>query len=131
MSNELKSVFKPNQEIFVLFTCFYQNFKPLLTPILAELFNNFFFQDNIPKNFKQGIMTLIFKNIGSPDEIKNWRPISLLNIDYKILTMRLKNNITHMINDFQSCRPNKTINNDAQNLTPIIDYIDQNDQNYA
>ena len=30
---------------------FYQNFRPLLTPILAELFNNFFFQDNIPKKF--------------------------------------------------------------------------------
>ena len=45
--------------------------------------------------------------------------------------MRLKNNITHMINDFQSCGPNKTIINNAQNLKSIIDYIDQNDQNYA
>ena len=36
-----------------------------------------------------------------------------------------------MINDFQSCGPNKTIINNAQNLKSIIDYIDQNDQNYA
>ena len=36
-----------------------------------------------------------------------------------------------MINDFQSCGPNKTIINNALNLKSIIDYIDQNDQNYA
>ena len=36
-----------------------------------------------------------------------------------------------MINDFRSCGPNKTITNNAQNLKSIIDYIDQNDQNYA
>ena len=36
-----------------------------------------------------------------------------------------------MINDFQSCGPYKTIINNAQNLKSIIDYIDQNDQNYA
>ena len=98
---------------------------------------NYFFQDNIPKHFKQGIITLIFKkNKGSSDEIKiNWRPISLLNIDYKILTkkftMRLKNSITHMINDFQKCGPHKTIINNAPNLKSIKDYIDQNDQNFA
>ena len=36
-----------------------------------------------------------------------------------------------MINAFQSCGPNKIIINNAQNLKSIIDYIDQNDQNYA
>ena len=35
---------------------------------------------------KKGIITLIFKNKGNPNNLKFWRPISLLNIDYKILT---------------------------------------------
>ena len=49
---------------------FYQNFWPILTPILAELYNNFFLHNNLTKKFKQGIITLIFKNKDSRDEIK-------------------------------------------------------------
>ena len=114
---------------------FYQAFRPQLVPILTELYNNSFLQNNLPKEFKQGIITLIFKNKRSPDEIKNWRPISLLNLDYKILTkvltMRLKNNISTILNNFQSCGPNKSIINNALNLKSIISYIRQNDQKYA
>ena len=114
---------------------FYKTFRTQLTPILTELFNNSFFQNFLPPDFKLGIITLIFKNKGSPDEIKNWRPISLLNLDYKILTktftLRLKQNITNIINDFQSCGPNKSIINNALNLKTIIQYNKQNDQNYA
>ena len=84
---------------------FYQEFRPQLVPILTELYNNSLLQGYLPKNFKQSIITLIFKNKGSPDEIKNWRPISLLNLDYKILTktltLRLKNTIANIINEFQ------------------------------
>ena len=104
-------------------------------PILTELYNNSFLQNNLPKEFKQCIITLIFKNKGSRDEIKNWRPISLLNLDYKILTkvltMRLKNNISTILNNFQSCGHNKSIINNALNLKSIISYIRQNDQKYA
>ena len=62
---------------------FYQAFRPQLVPILTELYNNSLLQNNLPKEFKQGIITLIFKNKGSPDKIKNWRPKSLLNLDNK------------------------------------------------
>ena len=114
---------------------FYQAFRPKLVPFSTELYNNSFLQNNLPKEFKQGIITLIFKNKGIPDEIKNWRPISLLNLDYKILTkvltMRLKNNISTILNNFQSCGPNKSIINNALNLKSIISYIRQNDQKYA
>ena len=114
---------------------FYQEFRPQLVPILTELYNNSLLQGYLPKNFKQSIITLIFKNKGSPDEIKNWRPISLLNLDYKILTktltLRLKNTIANIINEFQSCGPNRSIINNALNLKSIIKYIRQNDQKYA
>ena len=108
---------------------FYQEFRPQLVPILTELYNNSLLQGYLPKNFKQSIITLIFKNKGSPDEIKNWRPISLLNLDYKILTktltLRLKNTIANIINEFQSCGPNRSIINNALNLKSIIKYIRQ------
>ena len=55
-----------------------------------------------------GILTLIPK-LKSPSElvyIKNWRPITLLNIDYKIFTHVIKNRILrslpHIISNVQS-----------------------------
>ena len=45
--------------------------------------------------------------------------------------MRLKNNISTILNNFQSCGPNKSIINNALNLKSIISYIRQNDQKYA
>ena len=40
---------------------FYQTFRPLLTPILAELYSHFLFQGILPKQFKQGIITFFLQ----------------------------------------------------------------------
>ena len=89
----------------------------------------------LPPGFKFGILSLIFKNKGKHDEIKNWRPISWLNMDFKILTktftQRSKQDITDIVNGFLSCGPNKSIINNALNLKTTIQYIIQNDQIYA
>ena len=65
---------------------FYKKFHLELTPILAEVYNNIFIEEKLTKSMKRGIVTLVFKNKGSPNNLKFWRQISLLNIDYKILT---------------------------------------------
>ena len=38
---------------------------------------------------KRGVITLLEKRGKNPDLIKNWRPVSLTNVDYKILTKTL------------------------------------------
>ena len=60
---------------------FYQTFVIELTPVLAELYNNMFLDQNLTESMKIGIISLIFKNKGTIADLKNWRPISLLNID--------------------------------------------------
>uniref|UniRef100_UPI00398E8747 solute carrier family 35 member D3 n=1 Tax=Pristiophorus japonicus TaxID=55135 RepID=UPI00398E8747 len=39
------------------------------------------------------IITLIYKQKGEREEIKNWRPISLLSVDYKILSKVIANRV--------------------------------------
>ena len=64
-----------------------------IVPYLAESYDNIYFSENLAHSMKKGIITLIYKNKGNVSELKNWRPISLLNLDYKILTKLLANRL--------------------------------------
>ena len=63
---------------------FYQKFKDILIPELCEIYNNIILSGKQPESPKIGIIKLIFKK-GDHRKLKNWRPVSLLNVDYKIL----------------------------------------------
>ena len=52
-----------------------------MVPYLAELYDNIYFSENLAHSMKKEIVTLIYKNKGNVSELKNWRPISLLNVD--------------------------------------------------
>ncbi len=62
---------------------------------------------------KRGIITLLPKTNKNRLFLKKWRPISLLNADYKIiakiLAIRLKNVLPHIINDDQTGYLKKTV----------------------
>ena len=45
---------------------------------------------------RKGIITLIFKN-GERENLQNWRPITLLNIDYKLITTVLANRLQKVL----------------------------------
>ena len=47
---------------------------------------------------KRGIITLVPKKGKDPCNLKNWRPISLLNVDYKILTKVLAMRLQKILN---------------------------------
>lgn len=112
---------------------FYKTFRTEISPILALVYNNILLKNELPKSMTLGLITLIYKNKGENSNLKNWRPISLLNLDYKILTKiltnRLKNNANNLINKLQSCRPGKaSIIDNALNLRTIIDYVENENQ---
>uniref|UniRef100_A0A7N8WYI6 Reverse transcriptase domain-containing protein n=1 Tax=Mastacembelus armatus TaxID=205130 RepID=A0A7N8WYI6_9TELE len=64
---------------------FYQAYKRQVSPILLEVFRGMERLQQLPPAFAKGVITLIYKNKGERERLENYRPISLLNTDYKIL----------------------------------------------
>ncbi len=71
---------------------FYTHFWNLLGNDLVEVFNVAYVANNLTESQSLAIITLLYKN-GEKADIKNWRPISLLNVDFKILSKCLANRL--------------------------------------
>ena len=69
---------------------FYKHFSNGIAPILLEVYNSWKQLGIISISSRTGIISVIYKK-GDKKDIANYRPISLLNLDYKIFATILKN----------------------------------------
>ena len=107
---------------------FYVKFWDQLCPILLQIYQFSFDQGFLSTSMQGSVTRLIFKK-DDPENLKNWRPISLLNVDYKILskalTNRLSKVLTSIVGEDQTCSvPNRTIFDNLTLFRDTLNYID-------
>ena len=106
---------------------FYLTFWHVIKNDFVDLVNYCYKKGSLPNSMNKALIRLIFKNKGERCQLKNWRPISLLNVDYKIiskvLTKRLRKLMPNLINEDQTCGVNgRSIQDNLMVLRYVIDY---------
>ena len=96
--------------------------------LVCEIFN----EKQLNNSQNRGVLTLLFKS-GERENICNWRPLTLLNTDYKIiakmLAERLKTVLPNLIHsDQKGFVKGRKISQANRLIQDIIDYIDQEDE---
>ena len=76
---------------------FYSKFFDLIGNDLVESLNAAYESEQLSISQRRGIITLIPKDESSLLELKNWRPITLLNVDYKIVSKAIAKRIELML----------------------------------
>ena len=105
---------------------FYVKFWDVLGSDLVRVLNFCFRNNRLSKSQRRGVISLSFKK-GDRLDPKNWRPISLLNVDYKIASRAIAGRllkILHVVVDKdQTCGvPGRFIGENVAYLRDIVDY---------
>ncbi|PIK45258.1 pol-like protein [Apostichopus japonicus] len=85
---------------------FYRTFWAIIGPDIRAVFEDAFQNGLLNQSQRLGMITLLPKS-GDPLDPRNKRPITLLNVDYKLLAKALCNRLAlampHLVGDLQTC----------------------------
>jgi hypothetical protein len=105
---------------------FYKEFFPNIGPLFINIANAQIAQPLSPSQ-RLGVITLLPKKDSDRSLLSNWRPVSLLNTDYKILSKTLVNRLKSLANRFissnqNSAVPGRSIYDTLHLLRNVFDY---------
>ena len=110
---------------------FFKCFWPELSHFLLRSINTAFKTGSMLKNRKIGHITLLPKGTKPRHFIRNWRPISLLNVSYKLasaaIANRIKNVLPYLINEAQTgFVPGRYIGENIRLIYDILHFTELN-----
>uniref|UniRef100_A0A8K9V8C7 Reverse transcriptase domain-containing protein n=1 Tax=Oncorhynchus mykiss TaxID=8022 RepID=A0A8K9V8C7_ONCMY len=107
---------------------FYKEFHGLILEPLRDMFNHSFSNDQLPQTLREANISLILKKGKCPESCSSYRPISLLNVDRKllskILATRLEDSLPLIVKGDQTgfIKVRKSCNNVRRLLNVIQAY---------
>ena len=109
---------------------FYIEFKEELAPVLEKLFRNIEVKGEMPHSITTGLVSIIYKK-GSRDKLENYRPLTVLNGDYKVLAKVLANRIKEVIGTVVGSTqaysiPGRDIADTISSIRDTITYMKEN-----
>uniref|UniRef100_A0A803TDX0 Reverse transcriptase domain-containing protein n=1 Tax=Anolis carolinensis TaxID=28377 RepID=A0A803TDX0_ANOCA len=115
---------------------YYKVYEKELVPHLQKIMNLVRESGSMPASWKEALITVIHKENSVQEELKNYRPISLLNVDYKffssIMAERLKIFLKNWIKEDQvGFLPNRQIKDNVRTVIDLIDHYEKNNQKEA
>lgn len=114
---------------------FYKFFWDDIKFLLTKLIQNFQQTGALPASMKKIVLTPIPKQ-GDRTNLKNWRPIALMNCDYKIISRIIGRRMAEVISTLMSsdqsyCVPGRTIYNNLHLIRNIIRHANRNNTELA
>ena len=114
---------------------FYQCFYHIICNDLLDVYNDIFVNGSLSVSQATAVIILIPKS-GDKLDPRNKRPISLLTVDYKIISkvlqLRCSSVLSNIINELQTCSvPGRSIHSNLILIRDIIDYSTLRDINCA
>ena len=109
------------------------NFLKYLKEFYLKSINFSYVNGSLTQLQKQGIINLIPKKDKDLSNLNNWRPISLLNVDYKIATKAIANRIKDVLQTLihgsqTGFLKGRYIGENIRVIFDIIDYLNENNK---
>ncbi|KAJ1167443.1 hypothetical protein NDU88_007834 [Pleurodeles waltl] len=100
----------------------------LIGPDLLDLYEEVVGKGSMPQSLREGMITLLYKQKGEKEDLKNVRPISLVSVDYKLLAKAmancLKKVIEKIVHPDQTCGiPDRQIADSLALVRDTIEYV--------
>ena len=114
---------------------FYKKYWHIIGAVFLKMIRYVFEKSTLSNSQGKGILKLLFKK-GEREDIKNWRPLTMLNTDYKVIAKVISNRIKPLLpriihTDQKGFVAGRNIMDANRELQDIIDYCDMEEEKGA